>query len=149
MIMDKELLQRVHEDGVKFVSLQFSDVSGAVKSVDIPTGRLSAVLKDGIWFDGSSVEGFARIQESDMRLKPDLNTYAVLPWGDEQRRKARLFCDIYGIDGNPFPGDPRGVLRRVLEKVEELTLYTLAQQSEIEELQAELRQMKTEMSVDK
>lgn len=119
MIMDKELLQRVKEDGIKFVSLQFSDVSGAVKSVDIPTGRLSGVLKNGIWFDGSSVEGFARIQESDMRLKPDLNTYAVLPWGDEHNRKARLFCDIYGIDGKPFPGDPRAVLRRVLERIEE------------------------------
>lgn len=117
--MEKELLQRVQEDGVKFISLQFSDVSGAVKSVDIPSGRLSAVLKNGIWFDGSSVEGFARIQESDMRLKPDLDTYTVLPWGDERRRRARLFCDIYGIDGNPFSGDPRGVLRRVLERIEE------------------------------
>jgi glutamine synthetase len=78
--MNEEILTRVVEDGVKFICLQFTDVTGSVKSVDIPVGRLKNALDDGVWFDGSSVEGFARIQESDMRLKPDIDTYAVLPW---------------------------------------------------------------------
>lgn len=117
--MNEEILTRVVEDGVKFICLQFTDVTGSVKSVDIPVGRLKNALDDGVWFDGSSVEGFARIQESDMRLKPDIDTYAVLPWGDPERRRARLFCDIYQTDGTPFAGDPRGVLKRVLSRIEE------------------------------
>lgn len=113
-----DLAARVKEDGVKFISLQFTDVTGAVKSVDMPVWRLSEALEDGIWFDGSSVEGFARIQESDMRLVLDAATYAVLPWSPEEGRRARVFCDIYLPDGSPFPGDPRGTLKRMLEKVE-------------------------------
>ena len=113
-----DLLAKVKEDGVKFVSLQFTDVTGAVKSVDIPVQRLSGALDEGVWFDGSSVEGFARIQESDMRLVIDPTTYAVLPWSPVELRRARLFCDIYQPDGSPFPGDPRGTLRRMLAKIE-------------------------------
>jgi len=113
-----DLAARVKDDGVKFISLQFTDVTGAVKSVDMPVWRLSEALEDGIWFDGSSVEGFARIQASDMRLVLDAATYAVLPWSPEEGRRARVFCDIYLPDGNPFPGDPRGTLKRMLEKVE-------------------------------
>lgn len=116
---NKELLERVTADNVKFVSLQFTDVTGAVKSVDIPPHRLKGALEDGVWFDGSSVEGFARIQESDMRLVLDPDTYAVLPWTVEELRRARIFCDIYQPDGSPFPGDPRGVLKRMLGKVEQ------------------------------
>jgi glutamine synthetase len=112
---DKQLLAQVKEDEVKFVSLQFSDVTGAVKSVDIPVARLEDALKNGIWFDGSSVEGFARIQESDMRLVPDCDTYAVLPWTLPELRRGRIFCEIYQPDGQPFPGDPRGALKRMLE----------------------------------
>jgi glutamine synthetase len=115
----KDLLSRVKEDNVKFISLQFSDVTGAVKSVDIPVHRLNEAIEDGIWFDGSSVEGFARIQESDMRLVLDPQTYAVLPWTPAELRRARIFCDIYQPGGDPFPGDPRGVLKRALKKVEE------------------------------
>ncbi len=116
--MDKtELLAQVEKDQVKFISLQFTDVTGAVKSVDIPAAQLSGALDDGIWFDGSSVEGFARIQESDMRLVPDMETYTVLPWSPEELCRARFFCDIYQPDGSPFPGDPRGTLKRVLERV--------------------------------
>ena len=114
----KELLKQIENDGAKFISLQFTDVTGAVKSVDIPTYRVQEALEDGIWFDGSSVEGFARIQESDMRLVIDPKTYAVLPWTSEENRRARFFCDIYQPDGNPFPGDPRGTLKRMLTKVE-------------------------------
>ncbi len=113
----KDLLKQIENDGAKFISLQFTDVTGAVKSVDIPTYRVHEALEDGIWFDGSSVEGFARIQESDMRLVIDPHTYAVLPWTSEDNRRARFFCDIYQPDGNPFPGDPRGILKRMLAKV--------------------------------
>jgi glutamine synthetase len=114
----KEVLERVKSDGVKFVSLQFTDVTGSVKSVDIPLNLLPSALEAGVWFDGSSVEGFARIQESDMLLVLDPQTYAVLPWSPVELRRARLFCDIYQPDGNPFPGDPRGTLKRILTKVE-------------------------------
>jgi glutamine synthetase len=115
----KELLERAKADEVSFISLQFSDVTGAVKSVDIPVGGLPAALEDGVWFDGSSVEGFARIQESDMRLILDVDTYAVLPWTAAEVRRARIFCDIYSAQGSPFEGDPRGVLKRQLAKIAE------------------------------
>ncbi len=115
----KDLLKKAKEDGVKFLSLQFTDVMGAVKSVDMPIRHLEDVLNDGAWFDGSSVEGFARIQESDMRLKIDPDTYAVLPWSADNSKRARVFCDIYTPGGEPFEGDPRGALKRILKKIEE------------------------------
>ena len=115
----KEVLERVKSDDVKFVSLQFTDVTGSVKSVDIPLKRLPSALEDGVWFDGSSVEGFARIQESDMRLILDPDTYAVLPWSSTESRRARVFCDIYTPDNQPFEGDPRGMLKRMLSKINE------------------------------
>ena len=90
---------------------------GAVKSLDMPIRHLEDVAKDGAWFDGSSVEGFARIQESDMRLKIDPDTYAVLPWSSDDSKRARVFCDIYTPDGEPFEGDPRGALKRILKKI--------------------------------
>jgi glutamine synthetase len=111
------LISRVREDNVKFISLQFTDVTGSVKSVDIPAHRLQEAIDDGIWFDGSSVEGFARIQESDMRLVPDPSTYAVLPWSPQELRRARVFCNIYLPDGSPFEGDPRGTLKQALDDI--------------------------------
>ena len=115
----KDLLKRVKEDKVNFVSLQFTDVLGTVKSVDMQLHNLEGALEDGVWFDGSSVEGFARIQESDMRLILDPDTYAVLPWSPVDRRRARIFCDIFTPDGEPFEGDPRGTLKRALAKLAE------------------------------
>lgn len=115
----KEVLERVKADNVRFVSLQFSDVTGALKSVDLPVERLGIALDEGIWFDGSSVEGFARIQESDMHLRMDAETYAVLPWSPADLRRARFFCDIYYPDGTPFPGDPRLALRRMIARAAE------------------------------
>jgi glutamine synthetase len=117
--MSKEILQKALEDNVKFICLQFTDVTGAVKSVDIPIQRLEAAMQEGVWFDGSSVEGFARIQESDMRLMPDIDTYVVLPWSQPERRRARMFCDIYQPDGTQFSGDPRTVLRHTLERLKD------------------------------
>jgi len=114
----KDLIKSVKEDEVKFISLQFSDVTGAVKSVDMPVNGLEAALADGVWFDGSSVEGFARIQESDMHLRLDPDTYAVLTWTKPELRRARIFCDIYMPSGEPFEGDPRGTLKRMLSVIE-------------------------------
>jgi glutamine synthetase len=115
----KDLLKRVKDDEIKFISLQFSDVTGAVKSVDMPIKGLDGALEEGVWFDGSSVEGFARIQESDMRLVIDPETYAMLPWAAEERKRGRVFCDIYTPDGDPFAGDPRGTLKRLRTKIAE------------------------------
>jgi glutamine synthetase len=115
----KDLIARLSEDGVKFLSLQFTDVTGVVKSVDIPAHRVDVAIEDGIWFDGSSVEGFARIQESDMRLVIDPQTYAVLPWTPLEARRGRVFCDIYLPDGSPFPGDPRNSLKRILNQIDQ------------------------------
>ncbi|MBT3315098.1 MAG: type I glutamate--ammonia ligase [Anaerolineae bacterium] len=113
----KELLAQIEKDNVKFISLQFTDVSGTVKSVDMPVRNFPDAAEDGVWFDGSSVAGFGRIQESDMRLIVDKDTYAVLPWSPEERRRARVFCDVYTPDGEPFEGDPRGTLKRMLKKI--------------------------------
>ena len=113
--MDKKaILEQVKKDDVKFISFQFSDVTGKVKSVDAPVNQLEGALDNGIWFDGSSVQGFARIQESDMHLKIDRETYAVLPWTPENMRRARFFCDIYTVDDEPFAGDPRGLLKKMV-----------------------------------
>lgn len=114
----KELLERVEADGVEFVSLQFTDILGTIKSVTIPTAGLAEAMERGVWFDGSSIEGFARIYESDMVLHLDTDTYSVLPWGAPDRRQARLICDVYLPNGEPFPGDPRYVLRRALARAE-------------------------------
>jgi glutamine synthetase len=117
--MPPDLLKKIEEDKIKFICLQFTDVTGTVKSTDLPVHRLQGALKDGVWFDGSSVEGFARIQESDMLLRLDPSTYQVLPWSEEDRRRARIFCDIHSSDGAPFAGDPRGGLKRMLAKAAE------------------------------
>ncbi len=116
--MAQDIVKRAKEDGVRFISLQFTDVTGSVKSADIPVERLPAALEEGVWFDGSSVEGFARIQESDMRLVLEPDSYAVLPWSHPERQRARVFCDIFNPDETPFAGDPRGTLKRVLKHLE-------------------------------
>lgn len=116
---NQEVLERAKADNVKFVSLQFTDILGTIKSITIPLGRLDEALERGVWFDGSSIQGFARIYESDMVLKPDPVTYRILPWSIPERRRARIICDLYRPDGTPFAGDPRTVLRRVLARAEE------------------------------
>jgi len=115
----KDILERVRQDDVKFISFQFSDVTGKVKSVDSPVEQLEGALDNGIWFDGSSVEGFARIQESDMHLRVDTDTYAVLPWTPQHMKRARFFCDIMTPEGEPFSGDPRGLLKRLMAELKE------------------------------
>lgn len=117
--MSQDLIARVQEDGVRFVSLQFTDILGTIKSVTIPVDRLGEALEDGVWFDGSSIEGFARIYESDLRLAPDPSTYQVLPWSAPERRRARLICDVHRPDGRPSPSDPRSALKRVLARIDD------------------------------
>lgn len=114
-----ELIKRIKKDDVKFISFQFTDVNGVVKSVDGPINQIEKALDNGIWFDGSSVEGFARIQESDMHLVIDPDTYAILPWTPKEMKRARVLCDIYQPNGEPFDGDPRGVLKRRLARLRE------------------------------
>lgn len=118
----RKVLGRSRKEGVKFVNLQFTDITGNVKSVTIPVDSLPEALEKGIWFDGSSIEGFARIHESDMFLKPDATTYAVIPWHDGEERTARLICDVYMPDGKPFEGDPRFVLKKVMNEAREMGL---------------------------
>ncbi len=116
----KELLERAHADGVQFVSLQLTDVVGAIKNITVPLHKLEEAIDRGIWFDGSSIQGFARISESDMYMMPDISTYRVLPWTEGDHRLARIICDAFRPDGQPFEGDPRGVLKRTLKRAEAL-----------------------------
>lgn len=118
----KELIERARADGVQFVSLQLTDVMGAIKNITVPLHKLGEALDRGIWFDGSSIQGFARIYESDMFMIPDVSTYRVLPWTEGDHRLARIICDAYRPDGEPFDGDPRGVLKRVLKRAESMGL---------------------------
>lgn len=115
--MDKrEVLEKAEALNVRFVRLQFTDIFGTLKNVEIPAEMLEKALEEGIMFDGSSIEGFVRIEESDMVLVPDPDTFALFPWKDAQAVTARLICDVYTADGDPFPGDPRYVLKRVVQR---------------------------------
>lgn len=126
--MDKEgLLRLTKSDKVSFIQLWFSDIHGKLKRVTIMADELASVLDDGKWFDGSSIEGFTRIQESDARLMPELSSYQLVPWakvkdeeGGEVRRGARIFCDVLRPDGQPFEGDPRHILKRTLAKARDM-----------------------------
>ncbi|MGA7194768.1 MAG: type I glutamate--ammonia ligase [Anaerolineales bacterium] len=109
-----DIVVRMEQDHIKFIDLQFTDVVGMVKNVTIPIHELKAALENGVWFDGSSIDGFARVAESDMHLRPDPSTFAIIPWLTGEEATARLICDVYTPDGQPFPGDPRSVLRRVI-----------------------------------
>jgi glutamine synthetase len=117
MIQAKEVLEKVKKDKVTFLNLQFTDIMGSLKQVTSPIKNLPDILESGAWFDGSSIEGFARIHESDLYLKPVPDTYSVIPWlNSPEGNTARLICDIYRPDGSPFQGDPRFILKTVLKK---------------------------------
>ncbi|RXE56133.1 glutamine synthetase [Methanoculleus taiwanensis] len=109
------LLKKIEQDNVRFLRLQFTDLLGMPKNVAIPVSQAEKALTDGIGFDGSSIEGFARIEESDMLLKPDPSTYTILPWRSQAKAVARFVCDVTGPGGQPFEGDPRYILRKVAE----------------------------------
>ncbi|MEW6069903.1 MAG: glutamine synthetase family protein, partial [Candidatus Thermoplasmatota archaeon] len=109
-----EILERVKKEKVKFIQLQFMDILGAVKNVSIPAENLEKALFDGVFFDGSSVLGYATIEESDMRVMPDPKTFLILPWTTDNLKTARLICNIYDSKGKRFEGDPRYCLERQL-----------------------------------
>ncbi len=115
-----DIVNLVKENDVKFIRLQFTDIFGMLKNVAITDSQLLKALDNKIMFDGSSIEGFVRIEESDMYLYPDVSTFNILPWGPNKAKVARMICDVYLPDGKPFTGDPRYVLRRVLNEAKEL-----------------------------
>ncbi|MFA5875831.1 MAG: glutamine synthetase family protein [Candidatus Margulisiibacteriota bacterium] len=114
----KSVLDKARADGIKFIFLQFTDILGAIKSVTIPIERLEEALEKGVWFDGSSIQGFVRICESDMILFPDPNSYRVIPWKVEGKKSASFMCDIHTPEGKPFEGDPRSILKKVIAEAE-------------------------------
>ena len=119
--MNRErVMELVKEENVRFIRLQFTDILGTIKNVEIPVSQLSKALDNKMMFDGSSIEGFVRIEESDMYLYPDLDTFVIFPWTSEKGKVARFICDIYHPDGTPFEGDPRNNLKRILKDMEEL-----------------------------
>lgn len=116
----QDIIRRIEEEDIEFIRLQFTDMFGSLKNVAITSSQLEKALDNKCMFDGSSIEGFVRIEESDMYLYPDLDTFETFPWRPQQGKVARLICDVYKADGTPFEGDPRYVLRKVLQEAEEL-----------------------------
>jgi glutamine synthetase len=120
MISKDSILATIEEQQVRFVNLWFTDITGMVKSVTVMSGEIESVLDQGSQFDGSAIEGFARVAESDMVLMPDLNTFTVLPWDTAEEKTARLICSVYTPQGEPFIGDPRMALVKVLKQAAEM-----------------------------
>jgi glutamine synthetase len=114
MAAKREIIAELKRQKVRFLRLMFTDIMGAIKNVEVPESQFQKALDGEIMFDGSSIEGFTRIEESDMLLKPDLDTFVVFPWADERGTVAGLICDVYNPDETPFEGCPRMALRRVM-----------------------------------
>lgn len=127
-----EVFKAVEEKNVRFVRLWFTDILGQLKSFAIPPRELEGAFEEGMGFDGSSIKGFARIDESDMIAKPDPATFQILPWRPRENAVARMFCDILQPDGTPYEGDPRYILKRNLEKVKKEYGYTFYVGPELE-----------------
>lgn len=118
----EDIIRIVQEEDVQFIRMQFVDVFGQLKNVAITPSQLIKALDDQIMIDGSAIEGFVRVNESDQYLRPDLNTFAIYPWRPMRGKVARLLCDVYNPDGSPFVGDPRSVLRRVISRAQSMGL---------------------------
>ncbi len=116
----EDIVRMVREQDVEFIRMQFTDIFGQLKNVAITASQVEKAVNNEIMIDGSSIEGFVRIQESDQYLRPDLDSFTILPWRPQHGKVARLICDVYNPDGTPFVGDPRGVLKRVLAKAAEM-----------------------------
>src|SRR5687767_4016883 len=121
---NRDILELAASLTVRSIRLQFTDILGVNKNVEIPVSRLEKALEGDIMFDGSSIEGFVRIEESDMLLAPDLSTFRLFPFGSPEARIARLICDIKMPNGDPFPGDPRGVLKQQIARAKQMG-YTM------------------------
>ena len=120
----EDVLAMVEENGVKFIRLQFTDILGTLKNVAITDRQLEKALNNHCMFDGSSINGFVRVEESDMYLRPDLDTFVIFPWRPQQGKVARLICDVYMPDGTPFEGDPRYILKKAINKAKDMG-YTM------------------------
>ncbi len=116
----EDIIRMVQEDDVEFIRMQFTDIFGQLKNVAITASQIEKAVNNQIMIDGSSIEGFTRIHESDQYLRPDLDTFAILPWRPQYGKVARLICDVYNPDGTPFVGDPRGTLKRTLDRAASL-----------------------------
>ncbi len=116
----EDIIRMVREGDVEFIRMQFTDIFGQLKNVAITASQVEKAVNNQIMIDGSSIEGFVRIHESDQYLYPDLDSFAILPWRPQHGKVARLICDVYNPDGTPFVGDPRGVLKRVLAQAAQL-----------------------------
>lgn len=116
----EDILRMVREDDVEFIRLQFTDLFGTVKNVAVTSSQLEKALKNQCMFDGSFIEGFVRIEESDMYLYPDLDTFEIFPWRPQQGKVARFICDVYRPDRTPFEGDPRYILKKTIERAAKL-----------------------------
>lgn len=116
----EDIIRMVHEQDVEFIRMQFTDIFGQLKNVAITASQIEKAVDNQIMIDGSSIEGFVRIEESDQYLRPDLDSFAILPWRPQHGRVARLISDVYNPDGTPFIGDPRGALKRVLKKAADM-----------------------------
>ncbi|SKA97495.1 glutamine synthetase [Caloramator quimbayensis] len=119
-----DIIKIIKEEGIEFIYLQFTDIFGVMKNVAIPAEEISKALNNEVAFDGSCVDGFVRIEESDMYLRPDLDTFCIYPWGGGFGREARFICDVYNTDGTPFEGDPRYILKKVCNEAKEMG-YTM------------------------
>ena len=115
-----QIFEQIDTHGLRFIELWFTDITGGVKSITIPVKQLPRILEQGAHFDGSALESFARVAESDMLLMPDLNTFTLLPWSDPIEKSARLICNVLTTEGTPFIGDPRAALIRVLDQAHEM-----------------------------
>lgn len=120
----QDIFRMVEEEDVEFIRLQFTDMFGVLKNVAITSSQLGKALDNKCMFDGSSVEGFVRIEESDMYLYPDYDTFEIFPWRPQQGKVARLICDVYTPDGKPFEGDPRWILKKVIKEAEDMDMYS-------------------------
>ena len=125
MYSKDDIIRLVEEGDVEFIRLQFTDIFGMLKNVAITVSQLAKALDNGCMFDGSAIEGFVRIEESDMYLHPDLDTFEIFPWRPQQGKVARLICDVYHPNGEPFAGDPRFVLKKVLQEAADMGYHFL------------------------
>lgn len=116
----QEIIDMIEEEDVEFIRLQFTDMFGTMKNVAITVSQLEKALNNECMFDGSCIDGFARIEESDMYLYPDLDTFTIFPWRPQQGKVARFICDIYRPDRKPFEGDPRCILKKVVKEAEDM-----------------------------
>ena len=116
----EDILRMVEEEDVGFIRLQFTDMYGTLKNVAITSSQLEKALDNECMFDGSAIEGFARMEDSDMYLRPDLNTFEIFPWRPQQGKVARLLCDVQKADGSMFESDPRYVLKKVIAEAKEM-----------------------------